>query len=323
MELRSVPTFLFRTALVVSVATLGAQAFTGNVPADFGPMSEVVFDGMDVGLPAQAPVGTISGWEIEAAAFEMDWAGGVLSVGLDFTSWAGDADGDTFEGGTSAWLAGNGGTDMANLAGTEAICVAFDFDQDMNFDVIAGVSALTDYAGFDVAMYNGANPLLPFAFGASMPAHMGAHMMGPDFEFELTGMMNLDPYNDLICFNFAVFSGSYADDGIGEDFMYGEVCLRDRGADAQDLASSFSLSANHPNPFNPTTTISFNMESTDVANLSVYNMMGQKVATLVDGVVGSGNHEVVFDASNLSSGVYFYTLSAGANVETRKMILTK
>ena len=94
-------------------------------------------------------------------------------------------------------------------------------------------------------------------------------------------------------------------------------------ADAIDLVGSFSLNANYPNPFNPTTSIRFNMGETANAELAVFNMAGQKVATLVNGLVGAGSHEVTFDASNLSSGVYFYTLQANNTVATRKMVLVK
>ncbi|MCA9783969.1 MAG: T9SS type A sorting domain-containing protein [Candidatus Delongbacteria bacterium] len=327
MELRTVPTLLFRTALVVSVAAAGAQAFTGNVPADFtDPDVVVVSDPMDVGMPVQA-MGATSGWEIQNAAFELDAMMDELRVGLDFVGIAGDADGDGFEGGNSAWLLGNGGWDFANLGGTESICIAFDFDGNFAWDVIAGVSSSTDASGFDVAAFNGM-PLLPFGFGASMPAHMGAYMVGPDFELtisNLSGLVNYSPVNSEVCFFYAVFSGSYADDGVGEDYMAGELCVRDetRTGATEDVVSGFGLEANYPNPFNPTTSIRFNMGETANAELAVFNMAGQKVATLVNGLVGAGSHEVTFDASNLSSGVYFYTLNSGSIVETRKMILTK
>lgn len=327
MELRAVPTLLFRTALVVSVAAAGAQAFTGDVPTDFtDPDVVVVMDPMDVGMPVQA-MGAISGWEIQNAAFELDSFTDELHVGLDFVGIAGDADGDGNEGGSSAWLLGNGGWDFANLAATESICIAFDFDGNFQWDIIAGVSAMTNGAGYTVATA-AASPLLPFAFGAAQPSLTGPFMLGPDFELtisNLSSLVNYTPTNAEVCFFYAVFAGSYADDGVGEDYMAGELCVYDRDRDSaiEGVASSFSLGANYPNPFNPTTSISFEMAETANAELAVFNMAGQKVATLVNGLVGAGSHEVSFDASNLSSGVYFYTLNSGNMVETRKMILTK
>ncbi len=323
MKMSKIPVVLFRTALVISVTAVGAKAFTGDVAVDFvGPDVAVQLDPMDVGLPVQAPGGTVSGWEFTAVLFELDAANDMLRVGLDYVGHAGDADGDGDPSNSSAWLLGNGGFDFANLGGTESICIAFDFDSDMNMDVIAGVSAMTDT--YSVNAFNNGG-LLPFSFGAPMPMHQGAYMIGPDFELELTNLSGLADYTNMdeYCFYYSVFSGSYADDGIGEDFKFGEVCLDNRSADAQEVAGDFGLAAAYPNPFNPTTTLSFQTPETGMANLSVYNLAGRKVATLVDGMVDAGNHEVVFDASNLSSGVYFYTLRTANLVETRKMVLTK
>ncbi len=93
--------------------------------------------------------------------------------------------------------------------------------------------------------------------------------------------------------------------------------------DAEEVPSSFQLAQNFPNPFNPTTTISFSVEETSVASLKVFDISGAQVATLVDGLVEAGSHELSFDASSLSSGVYVYSLQVGANVESRKMVLVK
>jgi hypothetical protein len=93
--------------------------------------------------------------------------------------------------------------------------------------------------------------------------------------------------------------------------------------DAQDVPAAFTLGQNVPNPFNPTTTISYSMPETGMASLKVFDVAGRMVATLVDGMVEQGAHSVVFDAGNLTSGVYFYTLQAGASSETRKMVLMK
>lgn len=91
----------------------------------------------------------------------------------------------------------------------------------------------------------------------------------------------------------------------------------------EDRPVAFELGRAYPNPFNPSTTINFTMSETAPANLSVYNIYGQAVATLVDTVVGAGAQSVVFNASKLTSGVYFYTLTVGGRSMTEKMVLVK
>jgi len=87
--------------------------------------------------------------------------------------------------------------------------------------------------------------------------------------------------------------------------------------------AQFNLAQNYPNPFNPTTKISFAVSQTEFVSLEVYNMLGQEVATLVNGHMMPGSYEVSFDASTLSSGLYFYRLSAGSFSRVRKMSLVK
>ncbi len=88
--------------------------------------------------------------------------------------------------------------------------------------------------------------------------------------------------------------------------------------------ASFVLGQNYPNPFNPSTTISFSLTKTDRVTLRVYNLLGQEVATLMDGRQNAGTYRVTFDASNLASGVYFYRLSTGTgNFASKKMLLLK
>ena len=86
---------------------------------------------------------------------------------------------------------------------------------------------------------------------------------------------------------------------------------------------TFELTQNQPNPFNPTTTISYTIPSDAHVDLVIYNSLGKEVATLVDGQRNAGQHNVVFDAAGLSSGIYFYRLTAGSNVEMKKMVLMK
>lgn len=86
---------------------------------------------------------------------------------------------------------------------------------------------------------------------------------------------------------------------------------------------TYTLSQNFPNPFNPLTTITYNLPTASHVTLEVYNVMGQKVATVVDGFREAGVHSYEWGGSEFSSGVYFYRLHAGDFVKTRKMILMK
>lgn len=89
----------------------------------------------------------------------------------------------------------------------------------------------------------------------------------------------------------------------------------------KSLPISFSLSQNYPNPFNPNTVISYQLPVTSYATLKVYDILGNEIATLVNEEKMAGEYEVSFDASSLSSGVYFYQLRASSFIETKKMVL--
>lgn len=90
-----------------------------------------------------------------------------------------------------------------------------------------------------------------------------------------------------------------------------------------ELPDRFALEQNYPNPFNPTTTISFSLPEATGARLEVYNILGQRVASLVNQAMPAGYHNISFDARALSSGMYIYRLEAGQKVLTRKMMLLK
>jgi hypothetical protein len=95
------------------------------------------------------------------------------------------------------------------------------------------------------------------------------------------------------------------------------------GFGESDLPSGFALLGNYPNPFNPITVLSFRLHDASRVNLSVYDVSGRKVTDLVNGWRDGGVHEVTFEGSELSSGIYLYQLRAGEFSTCGKMVLMK
>jgi oligosaccharide reducing-end xylanase len=88
-------------------------------------------------------------------------------------------------------------------------------------------------------------------------------------------------------------------------------------------APQYTLHQNHPNPFNPATEITYSVPQSSYISLKVYNLVGQELATLFEGVRRAGNYSVTFDGQRYASGVYFYRMQAYKFVETKKLILLK
>jgi len=108
---------------------------------------------------------------------------------------------------------------------------------------------------------------------------------------------------------------------LGHDSISGVIT--NAVAVADDAPAAFSVDQNSPNPFNPTTTISFSLARSGDVTVDVFNVAGQKVDTLVDGFMDAGQHSIVWDASGHSAGVYFYTVKSGGFSRTMKMTLVK
>jgi len=85
----------------------------------------------------------------------------------------------------------------------------------------------------------------------------------------------------------------------------------------------FVLDQNYPNPFNPTTVIRYQLPVNSTVTLTVFDMLGREVTTLVNDIKNAGSHETKFDGSKLPSGMYVYTLRAGNYTQTKKLVLLK
>ena len=95
------------------------------------------------------------------------------------------------------------------------------------------------------------------------------------------------------------------------------------GTEGEDKASVFALEQNYPNPFNPSTVINYSVANSGKVSLSVYNLLGQKVAQLVNGTKAAGSYNVTWNATAVASGMYYYRLETGGKTLIRKMMLIK
>jgi hypothetical protein len=91
----------------------------------------------------------------------------------------------------------------------------------------------------------------------------------------------------------------------------------------EKIISEYVLSQNFPNPFNPSTKISWQSPVSGWQNLKIFDMLGNEVVTLLDEYKTAGKYEVDFDAAELTSGIYFYQLKLGTFIQSRKMLLLK
>jgi Notch-like protein len=219
------------TALaLVAGPAIAAPTLTGRANVDFAvPGAFALPDdsiGRDVGLPQNAPLGTVSGWDMSFLRMFYDPATDVLYVGLQTFGIGGDADGDGDEGTTSLWLASVFGADLPVWDDTESFALMLDTDEDGTFDVIAGVPSTGDVTTYTVAQFDGLTSLPGFAFGAPLgdqfipadPVVGPASFVAPHIEFRIAAFSQLPGFNGTVgSFRVKAFMGSLEDSGIGED----------------------------------------------------------------------------------------------------------
>lgn len=135
--------------------------------------------------------------------------------------------------------------------------------------------------------------------------------------------------SDVFSDQFTMTAGSHtitlssAAGGVTVDYLQVIAFVPTSVADRSELPDGYFLSQNYPNPFNPTTSINFSVGKPTHVKLTVYNVLGQNVATLVNSRLSAGTHAVQFDAKKLTSGVYFYRLEADDYMLQKRMILVK
>jgi hypothetical protein len=95
------------------------------------------------------------------------------------------------------------------------------------------------------------------------------------------------------------------------------------GNNSSSIITGYQLNQNYPNPFNPSTTIKYSIPIAGLVTLTVFNILGEQVKTLINQEMPAGNYTVQFNASSLASGIYLYRIQAGSFVQTKKMILLR
>ncbi len=149
----------------------------------------------------------------------------------------------------------------------------------------------------------------------------------PAGEYRVVGMIGNYPWNidDADEFGFIKEGGAGDIEWTGQDDWYctGEPFPSTFEGQSVEIPTEYSLLGNFPNPFNPTTTISFQLSAFSYVNLTVYDITGRLIAELVNDWRDAGVHEVNFNASHLASGLYFYRIEAGDFSSVQKMILMK
>jgi hypothetical protein len=219
-------------------------------------------------------------------------------------------------------------TNQANLAGMD---IPLSFSEGVTLKEVSFEDTRVDYFDLKVANIDNENRTVVIGLLPQMtPEHK------PDLEAGSGTVANLifevndasveeinveaitleDPYHDLL---FVYHDGKEIRTE-KPDIDNVTVSLSDASGAMPD---EFYLAQNYPNPFNPTTTFEFALPTAQHVTLNIYNVLGQNVSTLVDETMNAGVHQVTWDATDVSSGVYFYRLTANDNTETRKMMLLK
>lgn len=224
--------YVFSTLFILSGA-LANPAFTGNASADFTEPGAGCFDdlgGKDVGMPADFPKETTSGWDVKALYFYYDRPADTMYVGIDFYGIAGDADGDGDPGRTGAVLANIGGEDEPDLNGTESIVLLLDTNLDSKYELAVGVNGTAGISSFGTYNFVGRKYAPAFGFGKRIspdPAtlHAQPSPANPDVEFTIERFSKLPGFTfspeESFSFRFEAFAGSLSDVGIGDDLVPG------------------------------------------------------------------------------------------------------
>jgi len=298
--------------------------------------------------------------QVADAIFVFDLEGNYLSTYADYSDGLNNIRGIDFRG--DHLFVTSGDDYVAEFDGPHSRLTDFINDGSDPFDIMFledGRALLSDIQGSsdNVRLYNSDGSLIEQLFSISFPEQIQIDLLDPGAflnasfsgnqvtNFKLDGSIHqVTPWNSgrgsyrLGNGNLLVTSG----DGVFEIEPVTGIIIEQKTmgsarfielytADGQvgisdnmpKVPKSISLMQNYPNPFNAVTTIQYNLSEASYVVINIYNLLGRKIETLLDKEQPAGNHQVIWDAGKMSSGVYFYKIQAGISTETKKAILLK
>nr|MBN2278146.1 T9SS type A sorting domain-containing protein [candidate division Zixibacteria bacterium] len=236
------------------------------------------------------------------------------------------------------WLAGNE-LDLTSLRlplkfdNQYLTCTYVDFDGSMISSGMDGYYRVDDGQVTIAYEPTAINPLATFSDDSGLVATL--YFTASDDAPETSVAIDSIYHQEVLSYSGAAISRwirSEISDGSGESalgttFAAGTIEIRRPtgvGDESDNLLPvAFELNQNYPNPFNPTTSISFSLPEKATVRLEIFNLLGQSVSILADEEFPAGHHELVWNAGDVPSGVYFYRISTGKQNLTRKMLLLK
>lgn len=163
----------------------------------------------------------------------------------------------------------------------------------------------------------------PFLDSIATTTNFGSKALSPGDSIEVS--LHIFPKVDLGTGTIKLEIGNVNNSSDVLSFVFTAKAVETTGISeiSQDIPNDYYISQNYPNPFNPTTKIHFGLNKEGNVKIDVYNIIGQKVGTLVNKQLAPGKYSTNFDAKNLTSGIYIYKMQINNYVELRKMILEK
>ena len=225
---------------------------------------------------------------------------------------------------------------VTNEANLTAMDIPLQFSEGVNLEAVTFEGTRTEYFDLKIANINNEDNqviigLLPQISAEAKPdLEAGTGVVANlifTVEDESVNQINIETFETENPGHALMFVyHTYDNDQLGQRTEYPEfqpINVSLANLTGPNVPKSFALKQNYPNPFNPSTEISFDLPKASQVNVAIFNVLGQQVETLVNEQLDAGSHIVTWDASQYSSGVYFYRIQTEQNVDTKKMMLLK